>query len=207
MKKRIVPLLLASALLISTAACSGNTGDSSTNDSTNSGNSSTGGSATEIDTSEHVTISYLTLGDIPTNETERALAAVNEILTERGVALPLPGQATTTMEDRLEKGAAAQAEIFGEQTAILAQGNRRGNKKDIRRIVPSFGKKGPVLRPVIVQRRGPRAGGKTEQQRQQKAAQGNMAVCEGGILHFFHGCRRLCRLGDTDTNWVTYDNG
>lgn len=82
MKKRIVPLLLASALLISTAACSGNTGDSSTNDSTNSGNSSTGGSATEIDTSEHVTISYLTLGDIPTNETERALAAVNEILTK-----------------------------------------------------------------------------------------------------------------------------
>ena len=43
------------------------------------------------------------------------LTAVNEILTERGVALPLPGQATTTMEDRLEKGAAAQAEIFGEQ--------------------------------------------------------------------------------------------
>ncbi len=43
------------------------------------------------------------------------LTAVSEILTERGVALPLPGQATTTMEDRLEKGAAAQAEIFGEQ--------------------------------------------------------------------------------------------
>ncbi len=40
---------------------------------------------------------------------------VNEILTERGVSLPLPGQATTTMEDRLEKGAAAQAEIFGDQ--------------------------------------------------------------------------------------------
>ena len=43
------------------------------------------------------------------------LSAVNEILTERGVSLPLPGQATTTMEDRLEKGAAAQAEIFGDQ--------------------------------------------------------------------------------------------
>ncbi len=43
------------------------------------------------------------------------LNAVNEILTERGVSLPLPGQATTTMEDRLEKGAAAQAEIFGDQ--------------------------------------------------------------------------------------------
>lgn len=43
------------------------------------------------------------------------LRAVNEILTDRGVKLPLPGQATTTMEDRLEKGVDAQAEIFGEQ--------------------------------------------------------------------------------------------
>ena len=42
------------------------------------------------------------------------LDAVNEILTERGVKLPLEGQATTTMEDRLEKGAQAQVDIFGE---------------------------------------------------------------------------------------------
>lgn len=42
------------------------------------------------------------------------LSATNEILTARGVELPLPAQATTTMEDRLEKGAGAQAEIFGE---------------------------------------------------------------------------------------------
>lgn len=42
------------------------------------------------------------------------LEAVNEILTARGVELPLPDQATTTMEDRLEKGAQAQGEIFGE---------------------------------------------------------------------------------------------
>ena len=38
----------------------------------------------------------------------------NEILSEKGVALPLPSQTTTTMEERLEKGAQAQAEIFGE---------------------------------------------------------------------------------------------
>ena len=37
----------------------------------------------------------------------------NEILTNRGVSLPLEAQATTTMEDRLEKGIEAQAEIFG----------------------------------------------------------------------------------------------
>ena len=40
------------------------------------------------------------------------LNAANEILTERGVKLPLEGQATTTKEDRLEKGIDAQAEIF-----------------------------------------------------------------------------------------------
>ena len=38
----------------------------------------------------------------------------NEILEARGVALPLENQATTTMEDRLEKGIQAQVDIFGE---------------------------------------------------------------------------------------------
>lgn len=42
------------------------------------------------------------------------LQIVNEELTKRGTSLPLEKQATTTMEDRLEKGAAAQAEIFGD---------------------------------------------------------------------------------------------
>lgn len=43
------------------------------------------------------------------------LNIANEELTARGVPLPLEGQATTTMENRLEKGAQAQAEIFGPQ--------------------------------------------------------------------------------------------
>lgn len=42
------------------------------------------------------------------------LAATNEIFTERGISLPLEGQATTTMENRLEKGVQAQVDIFGE---------------------------------------------------------------------------------------------
>lgn len=41
------------------------------------------------------------------------LSVTNDILTARGVRLPLPAQATTTLEDRLEKGAEAQTEIFG----------------------------------------------------------------------------------------------
>lgn len=43
------------------------------------------------------------------------LDITNEVFALRGIALPLEGQATTTMDDRLEKGAQAQAEIFGEQ--------------------------------------------------------------------------------------------
>lgn len=43
------------------------------------------------------------------------LGAANDILQKRGVKLPLEGQATTTYEDRLKKGAEAQAVIFGEQ--------------------------------------------------------------------------------------------
>lgn len=43
------------------------------------------------------------------------LGITNEILTGRDIKLPLEGQATTTIEDRLEKGINAQAEMFGEQ--------------------------------------------------------------------------------------------
>ena len=43
------------------------------------------------------------------------LEITNEILPGRGIKLPLEGQATTTIEDRLEKGINAQAEMFGEQ--------------------------------------------------------------------------------------------
>ena len=43
------------------------------------------------------------------------LNATNTVLEARGLSLPLAPQATTTMEDRLEKGIQAQAEIFGER--------------------------------------------------------------------------------------------
>ena len=41
------------------------------------------------------------------------LDITNEVFENRRIALPLPSQSTTTMENRLEKGAQAQAEIFG----------------------------------------------------------------------------------------------
>lgn len=43
------------------------------------------------------------------------LEIVNEELTSRGIALPLEKQATTTMENRLEKGIDTQVEIFGDR--------------------------------------------------------------------------------------------
>ena len=41
------------------------------------------------------------------------LHATNEVLQERGVALPLPSQSTTTPENRAERGLAVQKEIVG----------------------------------------------------------------------------------------------
>jgi 4-carboxymuconolactone decarboxylase len=42
------------------------------------------------------------------------LNAVNDFLTEQGIALPLEGQSQTTTDNRLEKGSQAQVDIFGE---------------------------------------------------------------------------------------------
>jgi 4-carboxymuconolactone decarboxylase len=39
--------------------------------------------------------------------------ATNEVLTERGVELPLPGQSTTTTENRMQKGLAVQKQSIG----------------------------------------------------------------------------------------------
>ena len=55
-------------------------------------------------------VAYLGMGRV-----RPFLDLTNGELTRRGVALPLAGQATTTMDDRLEKGAQAQADIFGSQ--------------------------------------------------------------------------------------------
>ncbi len=41
--------------------------------------------------------------------------ATNDVLAERGVALPLPGQSTTTPENRAEKGLAIQKQIIGSE--------------------------------------------------------------------------------------------
>ena len=54
-------------------------------------------------------VDYLGIGRV-----KPFLDATNDILVQRGVTLPLEGQATTTMENRLEKGIQAQVDIFGD---------------------------------------------------------------------------------------------
>jgi 4-carboxymuconolactone decarboxylase len=44
------------------------------------------------------------------------IQATNEVLTERGIKLPLAGQSTTTAENREEKGLAVQKQIIGSDT-------------------------------------------------------------------------------------------
>lgn len=43
------------------------------------------------------------------------LHATNDVFEQRGIDLPLEGQATTTLDDRLQKGIDTQVALFGEQ--------------------------------------------------------------------------------------------
>ncbi len=66
---------------------------------------------TPVDVKEIVyqAVAYLGIGRVFS-----FLRATNEVLTARGVELPLSGQAATTTENRLEAGIQAQVDIFGE---------------------------------------------------------------------------------------------
>ena len=59
--------------------------------------------------------------------------ATNEVLTERGVALPLPGQATTTPETRAGKGLAVQKEVVGSETVERLYASAPADEQHIQR--------------------------------------------------------------------------
>ena len=46
-------------------------------------------------------------------KTLNAIAAMNEVFSERGISLPLPDAAAVTEEDRIEKGLALQEALYG----------------------------------------------------------------------------------------------
>lgn len=57
--------------------------------------------------------------------------ATNELLTERGVSLPLPCQSNTTPETRAEKGIAVQKEIVGEPMVEKLYADAHADQKHI----------------------------------------------------------------------------
>ena len=47
--------------------------------------------------------------------TLNAIGVLNEVLTDRGVSLPLPKQGTVADEERYEKGLALQIPVYGDE--------------------------------------------------------------------------------------------
>lgn len=92
MKKRILALSLAVMMALALTACKATTttpeatakpAETAAETAAAEGTAEETPAASEIDTSKHVTISYMTTGNIPTNKTDAVLAAVNEKLTEK----------------------------------------------------------------------------------------------------------------------------
>jgi 4-carboxymuconolactone decarboxylase len=63
------------------------------------------------------------------------LHATNEVLTERGVELPLPGQSTTTPENREEKGLAVKKQIVGDEAVDRLHASAPADQQHIHRLL------------------------------------------------------------------------
>ena len=61
--------------------------------------------------------------------------ATNEVLKENGVEFPLPGQSTTTPEDRAEKGLAIQKQIIGDSVVEKLYASAPDDEKHIQRFL------------------------------------------------------------------------
>src|SRR5271165_1328212 len=61
--------------------------------------------------------------------------AANEVLTERGVKLPLPGQSTTTPQTRAEKGLAVQRQIIGNDVVEKLYASSPADQRHIQRLL------------------------------------------------------------------------
>ncbi len=59
----------------------------------------------------------------------------NAVLTEQGVALPLPGQSTTTPQTRMETGLATQRAIIGAERADSLYANAPADTRHIQRLL------------------------------------------------------------------------
>lgn len=61
--------------------------------------------------------------------------ATNEVFAERGIALPLPGQSTTTPETRAEKGLAVQKQIIGGEVVEKLYDSAPADEQHIQRFL------------------------------------------------------------------------
>jgi 4-carboxymuconolactone decarboxylase len=61
--------------------------------------------------------------------------ATNDVLAERGVELPLPGQSTTTPETRMEKGLEVQKQIVGDETVEKLYESAPADQAHIQRLL------------------------------------------------------------------------
>jgi 4-carboxymuconolactone decarboxylase len=61
------------------------------------------------------------------------IQATNEVLTERGIELPLPGQSTTSPETRAEKGLAVQKRIVGNERVEQLYASAPADEQHIQR--------------------------------------------------------------------------
>jgi 4-carboxymuconolactone decarboxylase len=63
------------------------------------------------------------------------LHATNDVLGDRGIELPLPGQSTTTPETRMEHGRAVQARIIGEDRVEQLYASAPADEQHIQRFL------------------------------------------------------------------------
>jgi 4-carboxymuconolactone decarboxylase len=61
------------------------------------------------------------------------LHATNEVLTSRGIELPLEGQSTTTSETRMTKGMAVQKQVVGDSAVDAMYANAPDDEQHIQR--------------------------------------------------------------------------
>jgi 4-carboxymuconolactone decarboxylase len=63
------------------------------------------------------------------------LHATNDVLAERGIELPLPGQSTTTPQTRYERGLAVQKQIVGAERVDALYANAPADEQHIQRFL------------------------------------------------------------------------
>lgn len=71
-------------------------------------------------------------------KTLNAIAAVNDVFSERGIRLPLEPQGTVCEEDRHEKGSAIQAPLYGDEIASKYADVPGGMGEDVARFLTDY---------------------------------------------------------------------